>query len=49
MRNYMLTIIPCESGGVYLCDDEGNRDWYRSVGAALATLTPARRATTLVL
>lgn len=35
-RHYMLTIIPAPQGGFYLCDDEGNRDWYASIGAAQA-------------
>lgn len=36
MRRYELTIIPAPEGGVYLCDDEGNRDWYSSRQAAQA-------------
>lgn len=36
LRRYQLTIIPAEGGGVYLCDDEGNRDWYPSRQAAQA-------------
>jgi hypothetical protein len=30
MRNYELTIRPASNGGVWLCDDEGNRTWYSS-------------------
>lgn len=27
---------PCPGGGVYLCDDEGNREWFPSYAAAKA-------------
>lgn len=35
-RHYMLTIIPAPNGGYYLCDDEGNRDWYATIYQARA-------------
>jgi hypothetical protein len=31
-----LVIIPAPGGGVYLCDDEGNRQWYPDRFAAQA-------------
>lgn len=36
VRRYELVIVPAGDGGVYLCDDEGNRQWYPSRQAAQA-------------